>query len=176
MEGQLGFIHSEMDLKVLILFILRRLPEAAAWDELTDMTLLCDGAIGYFDFSECLSDLVRTGHVEKKGEDAYIITEKGRVNGETMESSLPYSVRVRAEKAAAALANLQRRRGMIEAGHELRSRGGYTVHLGLSDGVGTILSMDLLTGDGRQAAQIEENFKKNAEKIYGKIVELLLNE
>ncbi len=174
MEGPLGFIHSEMDLKVLILFILRRLPEPAAWEELTDMTLLSDGAIGYFDFSECLTDLVRTGHVEKAG-DTYAVTDKGRVNGEAMESSLPYSVRVRAEKAAATLASLQRRRKMIEAGHEMRSRGGFTVHLGLSDGVGPILSMDLLTGDGKQAAQMEENFKKNAEKLYGKIVELLLN-
>ena len=122
MEGPLGFIHSEMDLKVLILFILRRLPEPAAWEELTDMTLLSDGAIGYFDFSECLTDLVRTGHVEKVG-DTYAVTDKGRVNGEAMESSLPYSVRVRAEKAAATLASLQRRRKMIEAGHEMRSRG-----------------------------------------------------
>ena len=175
MEGQLGFIRTEMDLKVLILFILRRLPEAANWDELTDMTLLCDGAIGYFDFSECLTDLVRTEHVEKKAE-GYVITEKGRVNGEAMESTLPYSVRIRAEKAAATLASLQRRRGMIEASHEMRTRGGFTVHLGLSDGMGPILSMDLLTGNGKQAAQMEENFKKNAEKLYGKIVELLLNE
>lgn len=174
-EERLGFIHGEMELKVLILFILRRLPERAAFDELTDMTLLTDGAIDYFDFTESLSDLERTGHVDKDG-DGYLITEKGKVNGEAMETSLPYSVRVRAEKAAATLANLQRRRGMIEASHRMRNRGGFTVHLAMSDGLGPILSLDLLTGDDKQSALIEENFKKNAEKLYGKIVELLMNE
>lgn len=172
-ENRLGFIHSEMELKVLILFILRRLPERAAFQELTDMTLLTDGAIDYFDFTQSLSDLVDTEHVSLT-EDGYLITEKGRVNGEAMESSLPYSVRVRAEKAASTLANLQRRRSMITASHEMRSRGGFTVKLSMSDGMGPILSLELLTGDDKQSEQIEENFKKNAEKLYGRIVELLM--
>ncbi len=174
MEERLGFIHTEMELKVLILFILRRLPERAAWEELTDMTLLTDGAIDYFDFSQALSDLVDTGHADKN-EDGYLVTEKGRQNGEAMESVLPYSVRVRAEKAAATLANLQRRRSMITASHQMRSRGGFTVNLSMSDGMGPILSLELLTGDLAQSEQIEANFRENAEKLYGRIVELLLN-
>ena len=173
MENRLGFIHSEMELKVLILFILRRLPERAAFEELTDMTLLTDGAIDYFDFTESLADLVRTGHVDVN-DDGYLITDKGRVNGETMETSLPYSVRVRAEKAASTLANLQRRRSMITASHQMRSRGGFTVKLSMSDGMGPILSLELLTGDARQSELIEENFKKNAEKLYGKLIDLLM--
>ncbi len=175
MEGRLGFIHSEMDLKVLILFILRRLPQAATWEELTDMTLLTDTAIGYFDFSECMADLTRTEHIAKS-EEGYTVTEKGRENGEAMESTLPYSVRVRAEKAAGALSDIQRRRSMIKASHELRSRGGLTVHLSMSDGLGPVLNMDVLTGDNDQAAKIEGNFKRNAEKLYLKIVELLMED
>ena len=175
MEERFGFIRTEMDLKVLILFILRRLSEPASWEELTDMTLLADSAIGYFDFSECLADLVRTGHAEK-GEAGYTVTEKGRENGQAMESSLPYSVRVRAEKAAAALSDTQRRRSMIKAGHEMRSRGGFTVHLSMSDGVGPILDLQMLTGDEKQTAKIEANFKKNAEKLYQKMIALLSEE
>lgn len=175
MEGRLGFVQSEMDLKVLILYILRRLPEAASWEELTDTTLLTDSGIGYFDFSECVADLVRTEHIEKS-EAGYTVTEKGRQNGEAMESSLSYSVRVRADKAAAALSEVQRRRGMIRATHELRSRGGFTVHLSMSDGVGPILDLQLLTGDEKQTAKIEGNFKKNAEKLYQKMIKLLSEE
>lgn len=172
MEGRFGFIQSEMELKVLILYILRRLPEAASWEELTDMTLLTDSAIGYFDFSECMTDLVRTEHVEKQ-DDGYTVTQKGRENGEAMESTLPYSVRVRAEKAAAALSDIQRRRSMVKASHEMRTRGGFTVHLSMSDGVGPILDLQLLTGDEKQTAKIEANFKKNAEKLYQKMIKLL---
>lgn len=175
MEGRFGFIQDEMTLKVLILFILRRLPEAVERDELADTVLLCDSAIGYFDFSECLAHLDKTGHVSVSDE-LCTITDKGRDNGEAAESMLPYSVMVRAEKAAYNLANLQRRRSMIGASHEMRLRGGFTVKLSMSDGVGQVLSMELLTGDEKQSAAIESNFKRNAEKIYGKIIDILLEE
>ena len=175
MEGRFGFIQNEMDLKVLILFILRRLPEPAAREELTDLTLLCDNAIGYFDFTECLADLARTGHITVEDEH-YAITDKGRENGEAAESGLPYSVRVRAERAAATLAHLQQRSSMIQVSHEMRARGGFTVKLSMSDGVGSVLSMEVLTGDAAQSARIEENFKKNAEAVYGRIMKVLLDE
>ena len=145
MEGNFGFIRSEMDLKVLILFILRRLPEPVSRSELTDITLLCDNAIGYFEFSECLADLLRTEHISAD-QEMYQITEKGRTNGEATESGLPFSVRIRAEKAVSTLADMQRRNSMIKASHEMRRRGGFTVKLSMSDGIGPVITMELLTG------------------------------
>ncbi len=173
MENRPGFIKSEMDLKVLILFILCRLPEPVHRDALTETTLLCDNAIGYFDFTDCLADLVRTGHISAQKE-FYSITEKGRLNGEATESGIPYSVRIRAERAAATLAAALQRDSMIKASHELRARGGFTVHLSMSDGIGPVLSLDLLTGDDRQSKAMEANFRDHAESIYARIVDLLL--
>lgn len=175
MEGKFGFIHEEMDLKVLILLILRRLPEAVPHETLSDIILLCDGAIGYFEFTECIADLIETEHItESKGK--YMITEKGRENGEVTESGLPYSVRIRAEQAATTLAHIQRRSALITATHEMRRRGGYTVKLAMSDGLGPIISMDLLAGNDKQAIILEKNFKKNAESIYNKIIKILTEE
>ncbi len=173
MDGRVGFIQNKMDLKVLILYILSRLPEPISREDLADVTLLCDNAIGYFDFSECLSELISTGHVVEK-DDSCAITDKGRSNGEATESGLPYAVRVRAEHSAGTLAGIQRRNAMITTSHELRSRGGYTVSLGLSDGMGTVMSLDILVGDGEQAKSIEKRFRDEAESVYLKIVKLLL--
>lgn len=175
MEQRFGFIHDEMELKVLILFILRRLPCPVLYENLMDVTLLCDDGIGYFEFSECLSDLVSTEHVSVD-EEKYFCTEKGRTNGEITEPNLPYSVRMRAEKAAAALSHMLKRDSMIIASHEMRQRGGFTVKLSMSDGVGPIISMELLSGDDKQTKKMEENFRKNAESIYNKIVNILLEE
>ncbi len=175
MEERLGFIHDEMTLKVLILFILSRLPEPVERQELTDTVLLCDNAISYFDFSECLEHLVSTGHAELS-RGLYAVTDKGRDNCEAAESILPYSVRVRAEKATYALASIQRRSAMIRASHEMRARGGFTVKLSMSDGVGDVLSLELLVGDEKQSAAIEENFRRNAESIYGSFINILLEE
>ena len=63
------------------------------FDTLLDLTL-CDDAVDYFDFSECLADLVKTEHLTLDEESGlYAITEKGRRNSEICETSLPYSVR-----------------------------------------------------------------------------------
>ena len=72
---RLGFIHEKLDIKILILFILRRLPGTVERDMLSDFTQ-CDGGVGYFDFSDCLSELVDTGLVTESPE-GYRITEKG---------------------------------------------------------------------------------------------------
>ena len=52
-----GFIHDKLEIKFLILYIAARLIEPVPFDTLLDLTL-CDDAIDYFDFSECLADLV----------------------------------------------------------------------------------------------------------------------
>ena len=175
MEPRFGFIHDEMELKVLILYLLRRIDRAVPRNELTDATLLCDEGIGYFEFSDCLADLVRTEHVAE-AEGSYFLTAKGIENGAATADSIPYSVRIRAEKAASATRQLIDRSSLIKTGHELRQLGGLTVHLALSDGVGQLIDLSLLCGDEKQAERIEANFRRNAEKLYGKVLELMLGE
>ena len=47
------------------------------------------------------------------------------------------------------------------------------VHLALSDGMGEILNLQMLCGGEEQAEKLEANFRKNAEKYYTQIMELL---
>ena len=61
-----GFIHDKLEIKFLILYIAARLIEPVPFDTLLDLTL-CDDAIDYFDFSECLADLVKTEHLSLDG-------------------------------------------------------------------------------------------------------------
>ena len=75
MEG-LGFIHEKLDIKILILYILNHLPAAVDAQTLSDL-VFCDNGIGYFDYSDCLAELVDTAHITEEG-GKYRITEKGR--------------------------------------------------------------------------------------------------
>ena len=52
-----GFIHEKLDIKILILFILRRLPGVVDPETLGELCQ-CAGGVGYFDYSDCLSELV----------------------------------------------------------------------------------------------------------------------
>lgn len=173
MNERFGFIHDKLDIKILILFILQRLCAPINMDTLAELTL-CDDGISYFDFAECVAELVKTGHICEE-ENQYSITEKGKTNSKITETGLPYSVRMKAEKSTYALAEQQKRAANIKTSYENR-KGGCMVKLSMEDGLGPILSMELLAGSEEQAAQIQRNFKKNAEGIYGKIIGLLLTD
>lgn len=167
---RLGFIHEKLDIKILIIFILRRLPGIVSRETLTEL-IQCDGGIGYFDFSDCLSELVDAGMVIEE-EDGYRCSEIGAESGEAVESSLPYSVRKKAEKMLQPEAERLRRLAMITAKHEDED-GGCMVTLAMNDGKGEIVRMRFLCSGETQAKRIEENFKKNAESCYAQLIELL---
>lgn len=168
MENRFGFIREKLDIKILILFILKRMTAPISFDKLSELTL-CDDGISYFDFAECVDELVKTDHIYFNGE-TYVITDKGERNGTVTESSIPYSVRLKAEKSTAALNAEIARNAMIFTGREMKRGGGFTVSLSLSDGIDEILSMNLFASSETQAEQIEEGFRKNAESLYNTII------
>ena len=165
-----GFIHGELDIKILILYVLRRLP--APVDGQTLYELCCvDTGVGWFDYSDCLADLAERGLVEELSGERYIITDKGRTHGEVAETSLPYSVRAKAARLIRPVAEKLAREAMIGAAHE-ETDGGVIVSLSLADGKGELLSLRLLVPDGGIAEGMEKAFRRDAEGIYQQIVEL----
>ena len=174
MEERFGFIHEKLDLKILILFILRRLAAPVNDTTLAELTLLDDGIV-YFDYAECLDELERTGHIARQ-EDGWVITEKGAHNGEITESSLPYVIRTRAEKRLAPLVRQQKRSALLHAESSPRRRGGVDLHLTMEEDDGPVLELKLLVPDQDQAEKMSRRFRANAEEIYQKVVELLLTE
>ena len=172
MDGRFGFIHEKIDIKILILFILSRISEPVTLDELASLTL-CDGGIGYFDFAECVAELISTEHISADG-DSYLITEKGKKNGAITENTLPYSVRVKAEKSARAENKRLRRQSMISTSRTVRRGGGYTVSMSLSDGLGEIMSLEMLAASEEQAIALENGFEDKAEQIFNLVLSKLL--
>jgi len=170
--GNFGFIHEKIEIKVLILFVLRRLQEPVTLDVLTELTM-CDGGISYFDFTDCVAELVKTGHVRFE-DDKYSLTRKGERNGEITESNLPYSVRAKAENSAGGVRSAQNRNALIKTSSECSPDGGCEVFLSLSDGIGDIVSIKLFAANEQQARALENGFRKNAEGIYNALIELII--
>lgn len=173
MEERYGFIHEKLDIKLLILYILRRLPAFVDGNTLTELCQ-CDGGVGYFDYAECLYELVETGNVEQNG-GKYRITEKGARNVDTVDSSLPKSVRRKAEQVTKPVAQKLERESLIEAFH-YRTDNGMTVELAMSDGRGEIIRLRFLAGNEEFAENIEKNFRKNAEDYLMRIVAMMSEE
>ena len=73
---EIGYVFSPLDLKILILFILRRLPGEIETERLMQ---ICqeDGVVNYFDFTICLDELKESGQLTL--EDGFCsITPRGR--------------------------------------------------------------------------------------------------
>lgn len=173
MSGNYGFIREKIEIKILLLFILRRITEPIDFDALTRL-VMCDDGIGYFEYAECVAELVKTGHIQLE-EGKYSITAKGVRNGGITENNLPFTVRMKADREVYAARMGQSRDAMIKTSHRAEPNGGYKVDLALSDGIGEIVKMELLANDERQAATLEDGFRRNAERVYHALIEMLID-
>ncbi len=166
-----GYIHDELDLKILILYILRRLPLPIDRERLGELVLQDEG-VSYFDYIQCLAELTDSGHTEHV-EGGYRVTEKGERNGRTTESSLPYTVRVRVDRTMEPVIRAMNRSTMIRASHSAAKGGGVQVELSMGDGVGEVIFLRLLAADETQAEAMEKSFRAKAEQIYNALMEKL---
>jgi len=169
-----GFIQDQLEIKFLILYIAARVEEPVPFDTILDLTL-CDDAIDYFDFSDCLADLVRTEHLTLDKTGLYALTDKGRRNGAACESSLPYSIRQRCDKNLEEWNRKLRRRRQVKATTEPRSNGTYTVRLQLTDDKGGVMDLKLMMVDHAQAKAAARRFQDAPEKLYSQIIQLFLS-
>jgi len=170
-----GFIHDKLEIKFLILYIAARVIEPVPFDMMLDLAM-CDDGVEYFDFSDCLADLVRTEHLYLSGDGLYGITEKGLRNSKICESSLPYSVRIRSDKNIAQCNQKLRRKNQIRASSSRRENGTYTVNLSLDDDFGSILDLNIMVIKEEMAQALEQRFRQNPEKLYSALLNTLFEE
>ena len=170
----IGFIQDKLEIKFLILYIAARVTEPLTPEDMQDLTM-CDDGIDYFDYAECLNDLVKTEHLHLTEEGRYAITDKGLRNSRICESSLPYSVRLRCDKNLAACNRHLRRKSQVKASTEKRPNGTYTVRLELSDDMGSVMDLRLAIPREDMAAMLTERFQKSPERLYGEIMRALMS-
>ena len=166
-----GFIREKLDIQILLLYILDKLPSPVDETVLSDLALF-DGGFTWFEFADSLAGLVQTEHVAEE-DGKYRITEKGRRNVGYVGSSLPYSVRAKADRLTAPVAAALKRESQIETNSEKNADGSCSVSLRLSDGVGEVIALRLTVPDEDNAEAIEQKFRKNAEKLYNQILAIL---
>ena len=172
--SDVGFINDKLEIKFLILYIAARIVGPVSFEALQDIAM-CDEGVDYFDFAECLADLVASGHIDLE-DSLYSITEKGRQNSAICESSLPYSVRMRAEEALVETNEKLKRRALVGAAIRESDSGGYIVTLSLRDELDELLKMDLMVTRKDMAVAIQKRFRRDAESLYGEILNLLFKD
>ena len=170
-----GFIREEKDVMYLILYALHFFPFAISESDLMDVVLIDDG-FGYFEFRSAFLHLQERKYVASVtdgGEQLYILTPDGGKAIEILASSLPLSVRDKAERAALRVIAKIRRNASIKASHRQNEDGTFTVQLKICDKQSDQLSVEVLAMTRRQCELLEDNFRRRAETLYHELLLLL---
>ena len=166
-----GFIQSELDLKLLVLYIMSRAAAPITFLQLLDVAL-CDAGVDYFSLTQVVSHLVETGHLEQEGE-LYAITEKGRRNSEICESSLPYSVRMHCDDNLVKLNAVLRRAALVQTDLTPNGDGTCQARLYLADDSGPLMELKVLYPSLDQGQDLIRRFQEAPEALYHQIMGLL---
>ena len=172
---EVGFIRDKLEMECRIWCIGARLSEPADGAAMQDLTM-CDDGIDYFDYAECLNDLVKTEHLRLTEDGRYLITEKGKRNSAICESSLPYSVRQRSDRNIAAYNKAALRRAQVQSHVTERENGTFTVTLALRDDVDSLMHLELMMADKDSADKLAKRFQKGPEAVYAKVIQALCEE
>ncbi len=172
---RLGFIHDMMDVKILILFILTRVKEPVNIQQIYELCYQ-DDSLSYFDVCTAVPEMVASRHLESVENDCYVITEKGREDGDITKDDIAFTVRQRAEDAIDKFNRQIRRSKFVKTRTEKREDGSYSVIMTLDDEFGNLMTMELLAPDHRQAIRLSRLFEKKAEAVYNLTMAELLDE
>lgn len=169
-----GFIHDKLDIKFLVLYLMARVETPIDFATLTDLSM-CDEGVDYFLFSQAVSELVESEHLQLDSE-LYSITEKGRKNGSACESSLPYSIRQKCDQ------NISKLNAVLREAAQIRSvvtprpeNDGFTVRMILDDNEGNLMTLDLYSPTQEQADNLSQTFRANPERVYRSILTAFIN-
>ena len=170
-----GFIHDKLEVRILILYIVSRLVESVPVETILDLAL-CDDGVNYFEFMECLNDLVDTRHLTCSMAGRYSITEKGIRNCSVCESELPYSVRLKCDRNIAECNRRLRRKRQVRSSWEKRPNGTWTVRLVLDDDAGNVMDLHLVVLREDMAKAVAARFEEKPELVHTRLMDFLLDD
>lgn len=164
--------------KVLILYILNKLPNGIKNDDLYKIVLTANN-INYFYFQELITDLINTNLIGSFTKDEYKIlkiTSDGQNALNLTKSLLPGILKLKADSVFKEQVSVIEEESSIITEYTPKNENNYTVTCKIAEKGEIIFEVSAFAGSRERAKQISDNWNKNAETIYPKILELLLLE
>ena len=163
--------------KVLILYLLNKLQDGVKSDNLYKIISSANN-MNYFYFQELLTDLIESNFVGSftKDEDTIVkITSDGQNTLALTKSLLSGIIKLKADTVfKEELSNIAEQSSIITE-YIPKDENNYTVKCRIVEKNETIFEVSTFAGSRDRAKQISDNWKNNANDIYPKIIDLLLN-
>ena len=163
--------------KVLILYLLNKLPDGIKSDHLYKIVSLANN-MNYFYLQELLTDLIDTKLVGSftREEDTFIkITSEGQNALSLTKSLLPGILKLKADNVFQEEVPIIKEESSIITEYIPKDENNYTVKCKIVEKNDVIFEVSAFAGSRDRAKQISDNWKNNATRIYPQIIDLLLN-
>lgn len=164
-----GFIRDMLDVKTLILFVMRRSRFPASLQDIYEMCYQ-DDRLSYFDVSIAVPDLVQSGHLAETGHKKFEITKKGMEAESVTADAIAFPVKERAVKT------VEQFNAKAAQQHNIRveqTDKEYRVKVELNDELGNLMRLDLLAANAAQAERLRDAAAENTAGLYRAIMEAL---
>ena len=163
------------EIKLYILYIMKNIGYAVEYDKLND-TVTSDGAVNYFGFAECFSELLETGNITVKqtdGKEGFVITEQGINVVDTLVDSLSHVTRRTAIAAATRLTSFEKRGAVIEQEAKQLPDERFLFTFRVKEYNTETFSISVILENRDQLGTIKRNLEKDPDGIYKCIMALL---
>ena len=164
--------------KVLILYILNRIDKDIKQDDLFQI-ITSINQINYFYFKQLLTDLIDSklvGTYTKEEESVIKITSDGKNAYTLTKDILPRIMKLKADKKKKKEFHMIEQAASISAEFIPKNENDYTIKCKVIENNETIFEVKTFAGSRDRAKRIVDNWNKNANKIYPKILNLLLDD
>lgn len=163
--------------KILILYILNKVDKPISNDSLLNLGLKITD-MNFFYFQQFLIDLLENGYIdsfEKNDSTFYQITEQGKETLSLTQDILPGITKLHIDNNfKTVLENFEDQHSIISEYNSVDSNF-FNVNCKIVDKDDIIFELKTFAGSREQAQIIVDNWKNNAQTIYPKILELLIN-
>ena len=167
-----GFIRTKDEIKFLILLCMEHFHEPISFEDLIDVCTWCDDGFSYFELCEAFQELQGSAHIVAEEDGRFSLTEKGRQTSAAFHRSLPLTVREAAEASALRVIRKHRRDAAVYSSVNKLGDNEYDITLTMEG----VFSLRMSVVSTQQAALLERNFKKHAEKIYNRVLDAMLSD
>lgn len=172
---ELGGLRNREEIRLLICYLLKTIDKPLEKSQLND-AVLENGLANYFEVNQALTELLSNASIDtviENDEECLVILPRGREIAESLETTLPITVRERAVNSAIKLMTFKR----VEKENKVEiiklDNGGYNVVFSLMSGNDELMRLTLFAGDSLQAQTIKENYLKDPVKLYSSIITAL---
>ncbi len=167
----------EAESKLLLLYILNKFDIPITNNQITEFIMEKE-LLNYFMLQQFLSELVDSSlveYIENEDHYYYLITEKGKNTLKYFRSRLVDSLIQDIDTAVEKRKKIILKETEISATYTKKSKNNYIVQLKVVENNLDLIDLKLDVVSNKQAKQICEKWKNNAQDIYGEIINLLIN-